>query len=200
MKSRLVLTACLCALMLLAVRPAQARDPITYDIDATHSSIVFKVMHKGVNFVYGRFNEFEGTLGINDRKDPSKIEIDIEVDPKQIDTANKKRDRHLRSDDSFDIKEHKVISFKSTACKEVEENKFELAGDMTLLGQTRPITVIFELTGMADQGPDTKLLGGQTTFTIKRSEFGMDNMLGGIGDDVTIIVSLQAVRKIIPAG
>lgn len=200
MRNRIVFTSIVTALLLLAVLPIQAKDPIKYKIDATHSSIVFKVMHKGVNYVFGRFNEFEGTLSINDRRDPSKIEVEVEVEPKEIDTANKKRDRHLRSDDFFDIREHKLISFKSTDSSEVETNKFELTGELTLLGVTKPITVTFDLTGMTDQGPDTKLLGGQTTFTIKRSEFGMDKMLEGIGDEVTVMVSLQAVRKIIPAG
>lgn len=181
---------------LAPARPIQAAE--TYDIDPAHSSVVFFVRHMGVSNAWGRFNEFSGTMTI-DEADPSKSGISLEVKAASIDTNNEKRDDHLRSGDYFDAKQFPSIVFKSTAVRPAEgrEDTFEVTGDLTLHGVTKTVTVPFAFFGTGTHALSQKpIAGGEATFTIKRSEFGMTKHLPNIvGDDVTIIVSVEAVKS-----
>lgn len=173
---------------------------LEFKIDGTHSSVVFKVLNRDVSFVFGRFNDIEGSFYVDTFKDPKELEVRATVKAKGIDTNDKGRDKDLRKSNFFDVKKHKEISFTTTSSKQLEDGKFELTGDLTLLGQTHPITVLFEFTGSARMSGGKLLVGGITTFTLQRSQWGMTHALKGIADEVTITVSLQARRDLPRAG
>src|SRR5262249_45315418 len=101
---------------------------------------------------------------------------------------------HLKSPDFFSAKEFPAISFKSTSAKSVGDGKYEVTGDLTLHGQTKPITVTLEKVGSS-----TKMgqrVGWISTFTIKRSDYGMNFMLGaeGGGDEIALTVAFETVK------
>lgn len=173
---------------------------LSFEIDGTHSSVIFKVFNRDVSFVFGRFNDIKGTIVVDKFKKAKKLEVHATVKAKSIDTNAKGRDKDLKKSDFFDVKKHKEISFATTSSKRLEIGKFELTGDLTLLGQTHPITVLFEITGAGSKGPGKYIMGGISTFTILRSQWGMTHAMKGIADEVTITVSLQAVRDVPPAG
>lgn len=167
------------------VPAAQAAD--TLKIDGVHSFVVFRIKHMGIGQAYGRFNDVSGTFSL-DEADPTKSSFDVKVKSESVDTGNAKRDNHLKSPDFFNAKEFPTISFKSTEFKKTGEKMYEVTGDLTLHGVTKPITAKLEHIGTAKDKT-----GVEATITIQRSEFGMkfglDN--GDLGDDVQLRVSLE---------
>ena len=177
-----------------SIQLADAAD--TYEIDTAHSMILFRAKHSGVSYNYGRFNEFTGKLMI-DETDISKSIVEFEVKTASVDTANEKRDQHLRSSDFFSAKQFPVITFKSTkvSMKDGKEDMLEITGDLELLGVKKSITVDVEITGKAKGRQGEPLIGFESIFTIKRSEFGMTYGAGAVSDDIRLIVTIEAKGK-----
>ena len=167
-----------------------------YEIDTAHSMIIFRAKHKGVTYNYGRFNEFTGKITM-DETDISKSTVEFEVKTASVDTANKKRDQHLRSPDFFSAKQFPIITFKSTtvSMKEGEENVLEITGDLELLGVKKSITVDVAITGRGTGQQGESLVGFESVFMIKRSEFGMTYGAGAVSDDIRLIVTIEAKQK-----
>ena len=172
---------------------ADAAD--TYEIDTAHSMILFRAKHNGITYNYGRFNEFTGGITMDD--DVSKSTVEFEVKTASVDTANQKRDQHLRSSDFFSAKQFPVITFKSTkvSMKEGEEDMLEVTGDLELLGVKKSITVDVEITGRGKGRGGESLIGFESIFAIKRSEFGMTYGAGSVSDDIRLTVSIEAKQK-----
>ena len=166
-----------------------------YEIDTEHSMIIFRAKHSGVSYNYGRFNEFSGKL-MMDATDVSMSMVEFEVKAASIDTGNEKRDQHLRSSDFFSAKQFPVITFKSAEvrAKEGEKDVLEVTGDLELHGVKKSITVDVEITGRATGRDGESLIGFESIFTIKRSEFGMTYGIGAVSDEIRLIVSIEAKR------
>ena len=171
--------------------PARAAD--TFKIDPVHSSVVFSVVHLGVTNFYGRFNDIAGTVTF-DAADPSKSSVDISVPVESIDTHNDKRNQHMKSPDFFDAKQFPTLAFKSTKV-EGSGTDFKVTGDLTLHGVTKPVTVSFKR-GTDGKGMQGEVRGGgETHFTIKRSDYGMTFMQNALADEVNIILSLEGIKQ-----
>ena len=100
--------------------------------------------------VRGRFPAASGAATIAERPEDSTLEV--EIDASSIDTQDETRDAHMRSNDFFGVEEHPTISFRSTAVRPAEgESHWEVDGDLTIKGNTRPVTVQVEFLGA---GPD----------------------------------------------
>lgn len=179
-------------LALLLTAPLRAESK--FKVDPGHSAVVFKVMHLGVGHVWGRFNDPAGTI-VWDEQDPSKSKFEVTLQTSKVDTGNAGRDRHLRLPDFFDAAKFPTITFKSTAISKSSDDSYEMVGDLSLHGVTKSITVPLKKIGEGDRGERFgHRIGFEATFTIKRSEFGMNYMPEGIGDDVSVIVNLEAPR------
>ena len=161
-----------------------------FTIDPTHSWVVFKVKHKNVGYAFGRFNEMAGTVKF-DEAEPASSSLQITIKTASIDTGNEGRDRHLRSGDFFDVKQFPVMTFKSTSAKKTGDKTYALTGNFMLKGVTKSITVSVEHVGTAT-GPRGTTMGAISTFKIKRSDYGIDYMPGGLGDEVEITMALEA--------
>src|SRR3954468_24406712 len=161
----------------------------TYKVDPVHSFVIFRIKHMEVGHVYGRFNEPNGQITIDDA-DPSKSSFTLELQTQKVDTGITKRDEHLRSPDFFNAKQFPTIKFASKEVKKTDKG-YEAVGDLTLHGVTKSITVNLEQTGQAAMGP-RQIIGFETTVDLKRSDFGMKTMIGPAADDVRLIISLEA--------
>jgi polyisoprenoid-binding protein YceI len=166
----------------------------TYEVDLEHSSITFRIKHLGITYVYGRFNDMSGILKI-DNQTPANSSVQVSAKTESVDTNVPKRDDHLRSPDFFDAKKFPTISFTSKSFKKLDEDTYEVAGSLNLHGITRPLTVTVEHTGSGKDPWGGYRTGYETTFTIKRSDFGMTTMLNGVGDEVRITLSIEGIRK-----
>jgi polyisoprenoid-binding protein YceI len=166
----------------------------TYQIDAVHSSVLFKIRHVGVTDFYGRFNEVTGTVTF-EKENPAKSAISMEVKVESVDTHNDKRNQHLKSPDFFNAKQFPVIAFKSTKVEKGADDTYKVTGDFTLHGVTKAITVDFKKGGEGKGMQGEVRSGGSTEFTIKRTDYGMKFMLDSLGDEVGIILSLEGIKQ-----
>src|SRR5438067_12728888 len=140
----------------MAQRAVQGREyqgvsipPVgTYQVDPTHTVVGFVARHM-LSKVRGQFTEFTGTIEVGDS--PEDSHVDVEVKTGSIRTHTEKRDQHLMSGDFLEIEKHPVLAFRSTAVRPTGETSFELDGDLTIKGITRPVTLSGEFLGC---GPD----------------------------------------------
>jgi polyisoprenoid-binding protein YceI len=178
------------------VSSASAQETATrteYAIDPVHSAILWKVQHKGAGYTWGRFNEFSGKVSAEGRN-PESLSVDLTVQAASVDSANAKRDEHLRNADFFNAVEFPTITFKSKVARKISDTKLELTGDLTIRGVTKEITAPVELVGTAtDKG--TRLVGAEATFSISRSDFGITYGKGSLGERVTIIAALEGMSR-----
>lgn len=165
----------------------------TYKVDGAHSFVVFKVKHLNVGHAYGRFNQVEGSVVLDEAK-PESSTIHVTVKTDSVDTANAKRDAHLKGPDFFNVKEFPTIEFKSKSVKKNGED-YEATGDLTLHGVTKEQTVTFKKIGAGKDPWGGTRAGAEAHFTIKRSEFGMKFMLEGVSDEVEITVAVEGVKE-----
>jgi polyisoprenoid-binding protein YceI len=179
------------ALISALVFSANAAD--TFKVDPVHSFVLFSVQHFGVSNSYGRFNDISGTV-VFDKDNPSKSSVELSVPVESLDTNNSKRDQSLKSPDYLNAKQFPTLTFKSTKV-EGSGDTFKVFGDFTLHGVTKPLTVDFKKVGEGKGLQGEARAGGETHFTIKRSDFGMNFQQGLVGDDVTIILSLEGVKQ-----
>jgi len=164
-----------------------------YTIDAAHSGVSFQILHMGLSYTHGRFNEFGGKFTI-DSSDPSKSSFTLSIKTESVDTNNAGRDKHLRTPDFFNVKQFPTITFSSTAVKPIEGG-YEVTGDLTMHGETKPVT--FSLKG----GNVIPVQGAQKTgfstsqIVLKRSEYGVGKPTPMLGDEVFVTISFEGAKK-----
>ncbi len=181
--------------ILLAAFAAQSRAADNYKVDPVHSAAVFRIQHANIGYVWGRFNDPAGTFTL-DLADPPKSTFNIQLQVANVDTHNDKRDAHLKSPDFFNAKQYPTITFKSTAVKQSPSAKvLDVTGDLTLHGVTKSVTIPVELTGTGQFPPGTERAGVEATFTIKRTDFDIKNMVGPAGDEVRLTIALEGVKQ-----
>jgi polyisoprenoid-binding protein YceI len=180
--------------LVLAGLSAPARAADNYQLDGVHSAIFFRVKHFGVGYCYGRFNDISGSVTL-DEQNPAACALEIRARAESIDTNNAKRDQHLKGPDFFNAREFPVITFKSKQVKLTRPQTYEVTGDLTLHGVTRAVTIQLQRVGAGKDPRGTYRTGFETSFTVKRSDFGMKFMSGGIGDEVWLLVGFEAVRQ-----
>jgi polyisoprenoid-binding protein YceI len=175
--------------------PATLSAAASFEVDPVHSSLIFQIEHMGIANFYGRFNSVNGEYSL-DEASPANSQFNFTVKADGVDTANQKRDGHLKSADFFNVAEYPTITFKSTKVEKAADRHLKVTGDLTLHGVTKPVTADVKLFPVKEMQQGAK--GGiETTFTIKRSDFGMNYGVsqGALGDAVTITVAIEAARK-----
>jgi len=185
--------AAFAALSTFSVPDARAASD-TYEIDSVHTTVLFRVKHMNTSWAYGRFDDVKGTVAYDAAK-PEAATVNFRIQTASVDTGNAKRDKHLQGPDFFDTAKFPEATFASTAVKGAGEGKLEVTGNLTLHGTTKPVTVTMELAGSGKGRNGESMIGFEGTFSIKRSEFGMDKMLQGVGDDVRLTISIEAAAK-----
>jgi polyisoprenoid-binding protein YceI len=181
------------ALTLAAAWAAPARAE-QFNVDTGHSTVLFRIMHMGVSYSWGRFDNITGTVDL-DEKDPAKNAFDIAIGTDSVNTGIAKRDQHLQGPDFFNARQFPKITFKSESVRPKANDTYEVVGKLTLHGVTRPLTVTLKKVGAGNGPMGGQIIGIDTGFTIKRTDFDMKNMLEGVGDEVLLIVSLEAGHK-----
>ena len=170
-----------------------ARAADNFAVDPAHSSVVFRVKHMNTSFTWGRFNEMSGSFALDDAT-PAASALSFEVKTASVDTANAKRDQHLKGPDFFGAVQYPTITFASKTVTSAGADAFDVAGDMTLHGVTRPLTVRVKRTGSGTNPMGKPIAGIEATFVVKRSDFGMSKMVGPVGDDIWVNVSIEGAK------
>ncbi len=179
----------------LQATPASGIAGAPFDVDAGHSTIVFRLRHFGVAWFYGQIQKPTGTFLI-DPNDLAGSELDLKIEIKNMDAGNRSRDQFLKGPDFFNAKEYPTATFKSKSIKQVDGATFEVTGVFTLHGVSKTVTV--PLTDYAEAST-TKFgyrAGFECTLTFNRSDYGIDQYVkeGTLGDEVRLIVSIEGKR------
>lgn len=171
----------------------------TYEADTAHTTIGFAVKHMVLATVRGTFGEFEASLDYN-AEDPSATRGTASIKTASINTANQKRDDHLRSPDFFDVAAHPEITFVTKSAAS-EGGKLVLTGDLTIRGVTKEIALPVEVSGPITDPWGNVRIGFEGATTINRQDFGVswNKVLdaGGVvvGDDVKVEISFEGIKK-----
>ncbi|SDP73549.1 Polyisoprenoid-binding protein YceI [Actinopolyspora xinjiangensis] len=172
-------------------------EPGLWRIDPVHSSIRATARHLGISSIHGRFNDFGGEIRITRPVESATVEVSI--DAASVDTGNAQRDEHLRSADFLDVTRYPEIGFTSTGVRRRQDEGWDLDGELTLCGVTRPVRLETRFTGV---GPDpwggTRASATATTV-LRREDFAMtfnqslSTGIAAIGTTLRIELDVQAV-------
>jgi polyisoprenoid-binding protein YceI len=166
-----------------------------WNIDTTHSEINFKVKHMMISTVTGSFEKFDGKVeASNDDFKNGNFSFSAEID--SVNTNNKDRDNHLKSDEFFGAEKNPKLTFKS---KSFDGNK--MVGDLTIKGVTKEVELETEFNGTAVDPYGQTKAGFEFEGQINRKDFGLTwNAVTEAGsvvvsDKVKLIASLQFVKQ-----
>jgi polyisoprenoid-binding protein YceI len=182
------------AAAVLAASPALAAD--SYSFDKAHTTVLFQVRHLLTN-VTGKFKDFDGTIQV-DKANPAASAVDFTIQAASIDTNEPKRDEHLRSADFFDVANHPKLTFKSTSIKPSGKDSYQVTGELTMRGVTRPVTLDVAFLGEGKDPWGNDKVGFDVTGRLNRKDFDMnwnkalDN--GGVllADEVKVQIAVEA--------
>ena len=196
--------AVVATILIIAPSAAQKVDipASTFRLDPTHASLTWKVRHFGLSNYTARFAKFDATLTL----DPANVaatKLTVTVDPTSIRTdypnvAKVDFDKELSMGEKwFNAGKFPTITFTSTKVEPGADNSAKVTGDLTLLGVTKPVTLDVKLIGALAQHPMAKkpVVGFTATGSIKRTEFGMTNLVGPVGDDVTLQIEAELIAQ-----
>lgn len=175
-----------------------------YQIDPNHARVGFSVQHLGLSNYVARFAEFDVIVDLRP-DDPSASSVSVSIDPTSVRTDYVGDYKATHQDSPFDswnealaqderffnAGEHPQITFDSTAVKDLGGGKLEIQGDLSLRGQTHPVTLQAELVGSKPKHPfmaDRGAIGFTATGSFDRTQFGMDYLTNPalVGKDVTL--------------
>ena len=169
-------------------------------LDPMHSEVQFKVKHLVISTVSGFFKSFEGELDTaND--DFSDASISFSLDINSIDTNQTARDENLKSAEFFDAAQYPKISFKSNSFTKEVDDEYALAGDLTIKGITKPVTLDVEFGGAAADFYGNTKAGFEITGKINRKEFGLTwsgvTEAGAVvvGEDIKLLINVQFAKQ-----
>ncbi len=144
-------------------------------VDKGHSKLAFSVIHLAISEVDGSFKKFDASI-IATKEDFSDAIFELTADVASVSTDNEMRDNDLKKPNNFDVIQFPTMSFKSTDIKKTKDKTFQLTGDLTLKGVTKPITLELIHLGSTTNRQGKKLAGFKVNGIIKRSEFGVGSM------------------------
>ncbi|WP_375169888.1 YceI family protein [Marinobacter sp.] len=179
----------------LCLSGAAFAEPATFEVDSEHFSMSFEIMHIGYAPVIGMFREVEGQFVYDDATGELQSGT-LVFQSDSIFTNHKKRDEHLRSDDFLHSRKYPEIRFDLTDFEPSGENTGKVTGDLTMLGQTNPVTLDVTLNKSAEYpiGHEDFTLGISAETSLRRSDWGMTYGLEPalVGDEVRLRFGFEA--------
>lgn len=173
----------------------------TWDIDPAHTLAEFSVKHMMITTVRGRFGAVSGTVELDEAR-PEKSKVEVEIDAQSIDTREEKRDGHLRSADFLEVEKHPKITFRSTRVTAKGEDRFEVEGDLTIRGVTKPTVLDVKREGSAKSPWGQEVMGFTADTKLDRREYGLQwNQAletGGVlvGNEVKVHLEVELIKRV----
>ena len=168
--------------------------PETYVMDANHTFAKFEYSHMGYSLQQSRFDKTSGKFTID--RAAKTGSVDVTIDTKSVNTGSEMFNGHLKGDDFFAVDKFPTATFKSTSVKFDGDKPASIDGNLTIKGVTKPVTLT--MTGfMCMPHPMMKkdACGGNATAKIKRSDFGLSKYVPNVGDEVTLTISVEAIKE-----
>ncbi|WP_368448516.1 YceI family protein [Cobetia amphilecti] len=173
---------------------AQASD-YTIDTDGQHAFIQFKISHLGYSYVLGQFKEFSGDFSYDQGK-PEDAKVSVEVDVDSLDSAHAERDKHIKSADFLDVSQYPTATFTSTGFESTGDGSGKLKGELTLHGQTQPVTLDVDHIGGGEDPWGGYRQGFEGTTTLELADYGIDtSKLGPNAATVDLYLVIEGIRQ-----
>ncbi|MEZ8987593.1 YceI family protein [Vibrio breoganii] len=170
---------------------ANAADYVI-DTQGAHASINFKVSHLGYSYIKGRFNRFSGEFSY----DPANVEassVEVKVDTTSLDSNHAERDKHIRSGDFIDASKYSDAVFNSTKVVDKGDGNLEIMGDLTLHGETKPITIEANFIGQGKDPWGGERAGFVGTTRLELADFNIPVM--GTSSYVDMELHVEGKKK-----
>ena len=168
-----------------------------FEVDSAHTDVVFNVNHLGYSNTWGSFEDVSGSFSF-DPDAPEDAEVSLTIQAASIDTNHTKRDEHLRGPDFLNAEEFPEITFESTNVEVTGEKKGKLTGDLTMHGQTHPVTLDVTFNKMAPhplpQYDNVLTAGFSARGAIKRATWGVDKFTPAVGDEMKLFIEVEAMK------
>lgn len=185
----------------VAAQPAApALPPADYEFDTAHSKLGFTVKHAMVSTAHGAFKKFTGVVHI-DETDLTKTVVNLDIDTESIDTAEPKRDAHLKSADFFDVKKFPKMTFKSKTVERSGDG-YKVIGDLTIKDVTKPVTLTLDALSPEVKDPYGFLRRGtHASGALNRTDFGLKwnaaLEAGGVmvSEEVKLDIDIELTKK-----
>lgn len=174
---------------------------MTWQIDASHSTVQFSVRHMMISRVRGRFESFSGTVEF-DEQEPTNSAVTVQIDAASINTQDAKRDGHLTSPDFLDVAQFPHLTFTSKRVEKIDDSHGRIIGDLTIHGVTNEAVLEVEYAGQAKSPWGTTSAGFSAETKINRKDWGLTWNVpletGGVlvGEEVTIAIELEIVKQV----
>lgn len=188
MLTKLISTIAACCFVLIS----QAQ---TYTVDKNHTRVGFSATHFGISHVDGRFKDVSVTM-TSKKEDFTDAMIEMTANVASIDTDNEMRDNDLRSNNWFDANKYPTLTFKSTSFKKTDDKTYQLSGNMTIRGITKPIVLDVVYNGKSMNPMSKKNSVG---FTITGKLNRKDYQVGGgpadpvVGDEIELRANTELI-------
>ena len=173
-------------------------EPVKFELDASHSQVIFSYNHLGFSTTTGMFSGFEGEI-LFDEDNPANSSVKVTMPVLSMFTGWEARDGHFLSDDFFGATgDDDLIEFTSTSIDVTGENTANISGDLSIVGVVQPVVLQTKLNkaGPYPFGPKagTQTLGFDATTTLKRSDFSLGKFAPAVSDEVDIQISIEALQ------
>ncbi|MCW8328616.1 YceI family protein [Photobacterium sp. SDRW27] len=180
--------------LLTAISAPSIATAADYAIDTkgAHASINLKINHLGYSWIKGRFNTFEGSFSY-DPMNLSSSKVNVNVDTSSFDTNHAERDKHVRSEDFLDVKKYATATFTSTKVTPKGNGEMAINGDLTLHGQTKPITIDAQFIGEGEDPWGGYRAGFTGTTRIELKDFGIQVM--GPASYADLEIHVEGIRQ-----
>ena len=176
---------------LLGAAAAAQAAPVTYQLDPSHTMVLFSWNHFGYSNPTADLGLGEGTV-VFDEQDPANSSVEVTLPLARLDTHVAALDEHLKKADFLDAGQYPVVTFKSTAVQPLGGNKYKVTGDLTVHGVTRSVVLDATLNKIGPH-PMSKAasIGFDATASIKRSDFGVGAYVPNVSDEITIRITTE---------
>jgi polyisoprenoid-binding protein YceI len=164
--------------------------PSNWKADAAHTSVGFKIRHFFAK-VPGSFSGIQAAL-VFDPENPAANSVEATIPVASINTANERRDRHLKTDDFFSVEKYPNVTFKSTSWTKTGQDTYDVVGDLTIKDITKTVTLKAKFLGSGPGPRGGQVSGWEVRTTINRHEFGVSYANPALGDDVDIEIEFEA--------
>ena len=165
-----------------------------YTPDSEHAYITFDYLHQGYSRPVLRWGAWDATLDWN-AEDPTASSITVTINASSIDSGVDRFDDHLRGEQFFDVANHPEITFKSTSLTAADDTSGAMTGELTIKGNTKPVTLDVTLNRAAfDARSNLHKMGFSATGVVKRSDFGVDAYTPFVSDEVNLNIQVEFTK------
>ena len=168
--------------------------PEKYELDASHSQVIFSYNHLGFSTTYGMFSGFEGEI-MFDQDDPAASSVTVSMPVKSMFTGWEQRDGHFMSGDFFGAQDGDMVTFVSTSIALTGDDTADITGDLTMNGVTQSVVLNATLNGTGTHPMANKAWAGfDATTSLLRSDFNLGAFAPAVSDEVDVTISIEAAK------